>query len=124
MIGVPNIMRNLALFNPCRILVCYAVLFVVRAEENVEVSTQITAFQAPRQELPVNYLSGDDLQALLTWNGTNCEGIISYSKNDEDVGCQSLQRSAKMPLPNIITGECTFPSRIVLVFVKYFVILN
>ena len=79
MTGVPNVMRILVYFNPRGIFICCAILSVVRAEENVEFSTQRRAFQRPTPEVPGKQMAEEDIQPLRSaewWNVTACERDI------------------------------------------------
>jgi len=102
--GVPNVMRILLYFNPCGIFICYAVLFVVRAEENVEDSTQRRAFHRPEQEVPSQQVAEEDKQPLRSaewWNDTACEGVILYNGNDDNFSHQSTNFYVELPLPTV-----------------------
>lgn len=83
MIGLPNVIRILAYFNPCGIFICYAVLFVVRAEENTEDSIQRREFERPTREVPGKRVAEENIQPLrgAEWcNGTACEGVNPYNE--------------------------------------------
>jgi hypothetical protein len=86
-------MRILVYFNPCGIFICYAILFVVRAEENVEDSTQKRAFQRPTPEVPSKQVAEEDIQPQRSaewWNCTACEGVILYNGKDDNFSDQVL----------------------------------
>jgi hypothetical protein len=80
-------MRILLYFKPCGIFICYAILFVVRAEENVEDSTQRRAIQRPTPEVPSKQVAEEDIQPKRSaecWNCTASEGVILYSGKDDN----------------------------------------
>ena len=102
---VPNVMRILVYFNLCGIFICYVILFVVGAEENVEDSTQRRAFQRPAPEVPGQQVAEEDIQPLRSaewWNCTACEGVILYNGNDDNFSHQSTHFYAELPLPTVI----------------------
>jgi hypothetical protein len=106
--GLLSAMRILVYFNPCGIFICYAILFVVRAEENVEDSTQISALQRPAQEVPGKQEAEENIEPLrsaMLWNGTACEGVNLDDDNDEKFNHQSTHRYVKLPLSTVIKGK-------------------
>jgi glucan-binding YG repeat protein len=112
-------MKILAHFNPCGFFICYSVLYVIRAEENVEDSTQRTALQVPTLEVPDKHVAEEDLQSLrsaMWWNGTVCEKDILYYYNDDNFSHQITRRYVELPLPHVIKGEWYYPNRNELVF--------
>ena len=110
----PNVMRILAYCNPCGIFICYAILFVVRAEENIEDSTQRRSFQRPTREVLGKRVAEEDLQPLRSaewWNGTACEGVIPYNGNVNNFSHQSTHLYVELPFPTVIKGEWYYPNR-------------
>jgi hypothetical protein len=119
MTGVTNVMRILVYFNPCGIFICYAILFVVRAEENVEDSTQRRAFQRPVQDVRGKQVAGQNMQPLRSaewWNGTACEGVILHNGNDNNFSHQRTHLYVELPIPAVINNEWYPPNRNELVF--------
>jgi hypothetical protein len=57
-------MRILVYINLCGIFICYTILFVVRAEENVKDSTKRSAFQSPAQEVPGKQEAEENIEPL------------------------------------------------------------
>jgi hypothetical protein len=127
MTGLPSLTKILVYFNPCGICICYAILFVVRGEENVEDSTQRSVFQRPAQEVPGKQEAEENIEPLRSavwWNGTACEGVNLYNDNDDNFSHQSTHRYVKLPLPTVIKGEWYYPNRNELFFSIFFVIVN
>jgi hypothetical protein len=108
MTGLPSVMRILVYFNLCGIFICYTILFVVRAEENVEDSTQTSAFQSPAQEVPGKQEDEEDIEPLrsaMCWDGKSCEGVNLDDDNDDKFNHQSNHRYVKLPLPTVNNGK-------------------
>jgi hypothetical protein len=104
MTGVRNVMRILVYFNPCGIFICYTLLFVVRAEENVEDYTQRRTFQKSTLEVPGKQMAEEDIQQLRSaeWrNGTAREGVILYNGKDNKFSYQNYS-----PLCRITSSYC------------------
>jgi len=119
MVGLPNVIRILACFNPCGIFICYAVLFVVRAEENTEDSTQRRAFERPTREVLGKRVAEENIQPLrdAEWcNGTACEGVIPYNGNDNNCSHQRTHIYIELYIPTVIKGKWYYPKRNELVF--------
>jgi len=107
-------MRILAYLNPCGIFVSYALLIVVRAEENIEDSTQRRAFQRPKREILGKQVAEEDIQPLGSaewWNGTACEGVISYNGKDNNFSHQSTHLYVELPFPTVIKVKWYYPNR-------------
>jgi hypothetical protein len=130
MTGVPNVVRVLVNFDPCRIFICYAILVVVRAEENVEDSTRRTTLQKSMQDPVDKHVAGENVRQLrsgASCTGTACEGVILRHGDDDNVSHhshQSIQSSVELPLPTVINGEWNYPNRSELVLMNYVVIFN
>jgi hypothetical protein len=87
---------------------------VVGAEENVDDSTQRSAFLRPAQEVPGKQEAEgniDTSRSAVWCSGTACEGVTSYNKNDDKLSRQGNQRYVKFPLPTAIKGEWYYPKR-------------
>jgi hypothetical protein len=81
---------------------------VVRAEVNVEDSTQTSAFQSPAQEVPVKQEDEEIIEPLrsaMWWNGKACDGVNLDDGNDDKFNHQSTQRYVKLPLPTVNKGK-------------------
>jgi hypothetical protein len=119
MTGLSSVMRILVCFNPCGIFICYAILFVVGAEVNVEYSTQRSAFLRSAQEVPSKQEAEGNIEtsrSAVWWSGTACEGVGSRNDNDDKFSHQGNHRYVKIPLPSVIKGEWYYPKRSKLVF--------
>jgi len=100
--GVRNVMRIMVYFNPCGIFFCYAILFVVRAEGNIEDYTQRRAFQRPTPEIPGKQMAKEDIQPLPSaeWrNGTAREGVILYNGKDNNFNHQNYSHLCRITSP-------------------------
>jgi hypothetical protein len=127
MTGLSSVMRILVCFNLCGIFICYAILFVVGAEVNVEDSTQISAFLIPAQEVKGKQeASGniDTSRSALWCSGAACEEVTSYTDNDEKFSHQGNYGYIKLPLPTFINGVCGTIPKEVNWFSQFFVIFN
>jgi hypothetical protein len=119
MTSLSSVMRILVCFNPCGIFICYAILFVVGAEVNVEDSTLRSAFLIPAQEVPGKQEAEGNIetsQSAVWWSGTACEGVTSCNDNDDKFSHQGNHRYVKTHLPSVIKGEWHYPKRSKLVF--------
>jgi hypothetical protein len=107
-------MRILVYFNPCGIFICYAILFVVRAKENVEYSTQRRAFKRSRPEIPGKQVAEEDIQPLRIAecrNGTACGGVILQNGNDNNFSHPNTHLYVELTLPTVIQCEWYYPNR-------------
>jgi hypothetical protein len=98
-------------FNLYRITACYAIIFLVRAEENVKNFAEPTSLEGPIQELLGNLLSNVDevpLHSQLSCDEI-CDTVILQHGIDKDVGHQSTQRKVELSLPSANTGEQGHP---------------
>jgi len=123
MLGWTNVMRILVYINPCGIFICYAILFVVRAEENIEDSTQRRAFQRSTQEVQGKRAAEEDIQPVRSaewWNGTTRDGVIPYNGNDNNFSHQSTHLYVELPLPTVNKVKWYYPNRNELVFSNFF----
>jgi hypothetical protein len=87
---------------------------VVRAEVNVEDSTQKSAFQSPALEVPGKQEDEEDIEPLRSayrWNGKACEGVNLDDDNDDKFNHQSTHRYVKLPLPTVKKGKWYYPNR-------------
>jgi hypothetical protein len=119
MSGLSSVIRILVYFNPCGIFICYAILFVVGAEVNVEDSTQRSAFLIPAQNVPGKQEAEgniDTSRSAVLWSGAACEGFTSYNDNDDNFSHQGNQYYVKIRFPTVIKGEWYYPKRSKLVF--------
>jgi hypothetical protein len=108
MTGLSSVMRILVFFNPCGIFICYAILFVVGAEVNVEDSTQRIAYLKPEKEVPGMQETEGNIetsQSAVWWSGTAGEGASSYSENDDEFSHEGNHRYVKIPLSTVMKGE-------------------
>jgi hypothetical protein len=87
---------------------------VVRAEENVEVSIQTSAFQSPAQKVPGKQEDAKDIEPLrsaMWWNGKACDGVKLDDDNDDNFNHQSTHRYVKLPLPTVNKGKWYYPNK-------------
>jgi hypothetical protein len=108
MTGLSSVMRNLVCFNPCEIFICYAILFVVGAEGNVEDSTQRSAFLKPAQKVPGKQEAERNIEtsrSAVWWSGTACEGVTLCNDNDDKFIHKGNHRYVKIPLPTVMKVE-------------------
>jgi hypothetical protein len=94
-------------FDPYRITACYAIFFIVRAEETVKNFVEPTSLEGPIQELLGNLISkGDEvpLRSQFSCDGT-CETDVSQRGSSNDRSHQSYQRKMESSLPSETTGE-------------------
>jgi hypothetical protein len=92
--GLSSVMRILVCFNLCGIFICYAILFVVGAEVNVEDSTQSSAFLIPAQEvIGKQEVEGniEKSRSAVWWSGTACEGVTLCNDKDDKFSHQGNQ---------------------------------
>jgi hypothetical protein len=97
--------------DPYRIAACYAIFFIVRAEENVKDFVGTTSLEGPNQELLGNLISNGDEEPFhdqFSCDGT-CETVALQHGNANDVSHQSSQRKVEFSLPSAITGERGYP---------------
>jgi hypothetical protein len=119
MTGLSSVMRIQVCFNPCGIFICYAILFVVGAEGNVEDSTQRSAFLRSVQVVPGKQEAEGNIEtsrSAVWWSGTACEGDTLYNDNDDKFSHQGNHRYVKMYLPTFIKGEWYYSKRSKFVF--------
>jgi hypothetical protein len=98
-------------FNLYSITACYAIFFLVRAEENVKNLAEPTSLEGPIQELLGNLLSNVDdvpLHSQLSCDEI-CETVILQHGIDKDVSHQNSQRKVELSPPSAITGERGYP---------------
>jgi hypothetical protein len=102
-------MRRLVdLFNPYRIIACYAIFCVVRADGNVKKSAVQTELEGPVQELLGKLMADGEEERLLSEissDGRDREAAVLNHGNANDVSHQSSQRTVELPLPAVIKGE-------------------
>jgi hypothetical protein len=119
MTGLSSVMRILVCFNPSGIFICYAILFVVGAEVNVNDSTQGSAFLIPAQEVPgkQQIKGNNETSGSAVWLcGAACEGVNLYNHTDDKFSHKRNHRYVKITLPTVIKGEWYYPKRSKLVF--------
>ena len=118
MTGVPNVIRILVYFNPCGIFICYSILFVVRAEGNIENYTQRRAFQKPTPEVLRKQLPEEDIgkgkpgkvQALRLCTGcTAHRGSRGIALTFHDHGTRRRGGVSVTPRPLFTPGKDPIP---------------
>lgn len=99
--------RFLYLLDAYRITACYAIFFIVRAEETVKNFVESTSLEGPIQELLGNLMSnGDEVPShnQFPCDGT-CETVVMQRGSASDISLQNSQRKVELSLPSEITDR-------------------
>jgi hypothetical protein len=100
--------RLLNLFNPQRIITCYVIFFVVRAEGNVKNSVIQKELERPIQELLGNLRAAGEEEVLLSELPSvekDHKSVVLHHGNANDFSHQSSQRRVESCLPTVMKGE-------------------
>ena len=95
--------------NPYRIIACYAIFFVVRAEGNVKP----TGVEGPIEELLGSIIVGggaaeeESLVRAFPCDDTTCETVLHHGSVSE-LGSSNSQVTVELSLPKVITGTILF----------------
>jgi hypothetical protein len=93
--------------DPYRITACYAIFFIVRAEETVKNFVEPTSLEGPIQELLGNLMSKADevpLHNQFSCDGT-CEPVVLQRGRTSELSHESSERQVELSLPSEITGK-------------------
>jgi hypothetical protein len=99
--------RFVYVFDPYRITACYAIFFIVRAEETVKNFVEPTSPEGPIQELLGNLISNGDeipLRSQFSRDET-CGSVVLQRGSPNDFRHQSYQRKMELFVPSESTGE-------------------
>lgn len=94
-------------FDPYRITACYAIFFIVGAEETVKNFVEPTSLEGPIQELLGNLMSNGDevpLRSQFSCDGT-CESVVLQRGNANDLSHRSYQWTMELSVPSETTGK-------------------
>lgn len=108
MMGLSTMQNLVESFHPYRVIACYAIFFVFRAEGNVKNSLGRTELEGPIHELLRNTMATGEEELLLTEfsrDGRSREAVVLNHANGNDVSLISSQRKVELPLPAVIKGE-------------------